>query len=272
MIRRLTLCLMLISTLLLTPHAFAQDDATVALADHPDLGQILTDAEGITLYLYTNDEQGAGTSMCNDECLANWPAFVADDPLMLPEGVDGELTQITRDDGSMQVAYNGWPLYYFAGDRTAGDVNGQGLGDVWFVIDAEVMSGGMMASPEASPMASPVSGDTSVLVTEDAELGEILTDAEGMVLYSFGNDEQGSGVSTCEDSCLANWPPFVADDPLTLPEGVPGELTQIERSDGSMQVAYNGWPLYYFVGDTAPGDTNGHNVGDVWFVVPPAEQ
>lgn len=272
MIRRRTLYLILISTLFFAPTAIAQDEATVALADHPDLGQILTDAEGMTLYLFTDDEQNSGISTCNDDCLANWPAFTAEDPLTLPDGVDGELTQITRDDGTMQVAYNGWPLYYFAGDAAPGDANGQGLGEVWYVIDSEVMSEGMMASPMASPSASPVAGDTSVLVLDDSDLGEILTDSEGMVLYTFTNDEQGSGESTCEGDCLTNWPAFVADDPLTLPEGVPGELTQIERSDGTMQVAYNGWPLYYFAGDTAPGDTNGHEVGDVWFVVTPADQ
>lgn len=272
MIRRLAFCLTLISGVIFAPGVIAQDEATVAVEEHPDLGEILTDAEGMTLYLFTDDEQGSGTSVCNDECLANWPAFTADDPPTLPEGVEGELTQITRDDGSMQVAYNGWPLYYFAGDAEPGDVNGQGLGDVWFVIDSEVMSDGMMASPIASPEASPVAGDTSVLVLDDPELGEILTDSEGMVLYLFTNDEQGSGMSACEDECLANWPAFVADDPLTLPDGVPGELTQIERSDGSMQVAYNGWPLYYFAGDMEPGDTNGQEVGDVWFVVPPADE
>lgn len=272
MMRRLALCFMLLSSLVFAPNAIAQDEATVAVAEDPELGQILTDTEGMTLYLFTNDEQGSGTSVCNDDCLANWPAFTAEDPLTLPEGVDGELTQITRDDGTMQVAYNGWPLYYFVGDTEAGDVNGQGIGDVWFVIDSEVMDADPMASPMASPSASPVAGDTSVLVHEDPELGMILTDSEGMVLYTFTNDEQGSGVSTCEDDCLANWPAFVADDPLTLPDGVPGELTQIERSDGTMQVAYNGWPLYYFAADTAPGDTNGHEVGDRWFVVTPADE
>lgn len=272
MMRRFALCLMLLSSLVFAPHVVAQDDATVAVAEHPELGQILTDAAGMTLYLFTNDEQGSGTSVCNDDCLGNWPAFTADDPLTLPEGVEGELTQISRDDGTMQVAYNGWPLYHFVGDTAAGDANGQGIGDVWFVVDSEVMSASPQASPVASPSASPVAGDTSVLVLEDPELGTILTDSEGMVLYLFTDDEQGSGVSTCEADCLAIWPVFVADDPLTLPDGVPGELTQIERSDGSMQVAYNGWPLYYFAGDMAPGETNGHEVGDVWFIVTPADE
>ena len=280
MMRRITMCFMLMFSLAFSAHAVAQDEASVAVAEDPELGQILTDIEGMTLYLFTNDEQGSGKSVCNDDCLANWPAFTADDPLTLPDGVDGELTQITRDDGTSQVAYNGWPLYYFVGDTAAGDVNGQGVGDVWYVIDSTVLSGGAeasqvtspVASPVGSPEATPVAGDASVQVLDDPELGEILTDSEGMVLYTFANDEQGSGVSTCEDECLANWPAFVADDPLTLPDGVPGELTQIERPDGTMQVAYNGWPLYYFAGDTAAGDTNGHELNDVWFVVTPADE
>lgn len=112
---------------------------------------------------------------------------------------------------------------------------------------------------------------TTVLVGSSDELGEFLTDAEGMTLYLFTNDTE-PGVSVCEGDCLAAWPAFTAEEPLTLPEGVEGELTLIERSDGSMQVAYNGIPLYYWQNDTAPGDTTGHEVGGVWFVVAPGTQ
>lgn len=110
----------------------AQADTTVAVAESPELGPYLTDAEGMTLYLFTKDEEG--TSNCTGECLARWPAFTASDPLTLPEGVDGELTQITREDGTSQVAYNGIPLYYWAEDTQPGDTTGQGVGDVWYVV------------------------------------------------------------------------------------------------------------------------------------------
>ena len=56
---------------------------------------------------------------------------------------------------------------------------------------------------------------------------------------------------------------------MDLPPGVPGELTAIERGDGSTQLAYNDIPLYFFAGDAAAGDTNGQDVGDVWYVVTP---
>ncbi len=88
-----------------------------------------------------------------------------------------------------------------------------------------------------------------------------------MTLYLFTNDSPG--MSACDEGCLENWPAFTAEEPLALPEGVPGGLTLIEREDGAEMVAYNDMPLYYFAGDEAEGDTNGDEAGDVWFVVEP---
>lgn len=110
----------------------------------------------------------------------------------------------------------------------------------------------------------------TVDVLDDPALGSYLTDAEGRTLYRFENDSEGE--STCYDQCAENWPPFTSEGPLVLPEdGVPGELTFIERDDGTQQVAYNGMPLYYFAQDDEVGDTTGHEVGGVWFVVNPSE-
>lgn len=247
----------------------AQDEETlVAVGDTDDLGSILVDAEGMTLYLFTNDSPGM--SACDEGCLENWPALTADELLPLPEDVPGELSLIEREDGSQQVAYNDMPLYYFAGDEAAGDTNGHEAGDVWFVVEPAEPGATPAASPAASPMASPAaSADTTVATSETDDLGEFLVDTEGMTLYLFTNDM--AGMSMCTDDCLENWPVFTAEEPLSLPEGVPGELTLIERDDGSQQVAYNDMPLYYFAGDEADGDTNGQEAGDVWFVVEPAE-
>ena len=84
--------------------------------------------------------------------------------------------------------------------------------------------------------------DTTVSTSEDPELGTYLTGPEGMTLYRYTADEPG--VSNCYDQCAENWPPFTAEEPLTLPEDVPGELSLIEREEGTEQVAYNGMPLY----------------------------
>ncbi|MEZ4498798.1 MAG: hypothetical protein R2839_01775 [Thermomicrobiales bacterium] len=77
-------------------------------------------------------------------------------------------------------------------------------------------------------------------------------------------------MSTCYGDCAKAWPIFTAEgDPLTLPADIEGELTLIERTDGSTQIAYNGIPLYYWQADQQPGDATGQGVGDVWFVVAP---
>jgi len=119
--------------------------ATIAVAQ-TSLGEIVVDAEGRTLYLFTRDTPGAATSVCNDDCAADWPPLLVEEgeTAAAGQGVTGELGTATRDDGTTQVTLNGWPLYYFAGDTAAGDTNGQGVNDVWFVVTpaGEAVEGG----------------------------------------------------------------------------------------------------------------------------------
>ncbi len=115
----------------------ATGDATIALAES-SLGMIIVDAEGKTLYGFTNDT--AGESTCYDQCEQNWPPLLATDPAAIGvgEGLDASLlTTVARTDGTMQVKYGDWPLYYFAADSAAGDTNGQGVGEIWFVVGAD---------------------------------------------------------------------------------------------------------------------------------------
>jgi len=111
----------------------AAEAATVVLGGNADLGDFLTDAEGNSLYLFTNDE--AGVSNCADTCAENWPPLLLEegDPTG-GEGVTGTLAVIERADGGRQVTYNDQPLYYFAADAAAGDTTGQGVNDVWFIV------------------------------------------------------------------------------------------------------------------------------------------
>ncbi len=251
----------------------AQDATSVKTMDDPELGTYFTDTDGMTLYIFLKDTPNSGESTCYDQCEQNWPIFSAEEPLTLPDGVPGELGTITRTDGTMQVTYNGWPLYYFAKDQQPGDTTGQDVGDVWYVaVPAEGDATPMAEHEEAAgtPEASPAAVTTTVSTTDNADLGTILTDASGMTLYLFEKDVPNSGESACYDQCEQNWPIFSAEEPLTLPDGVPGELGTITRTDGTMQVTYNGWPLYYFAKDQQPGDTTGQEVGDVWYVVTPA--
>jgi len=111
----------------------AQDTQAVELADSP-LGPILVDGQGRTLYRFEKDTDGAST--CYDMCATNWPALVGD--VTAGDGADGALLGTApRSDGTLQVTYAGQPLYYFAGDQAPGDVAGQGLMDVWYVVAAD---------------------------------------------------------------------------------------------------------------------------------------
>lgn len=105
---------------------------------------------------------------------------------------------------------------------------------------------------------------------DSLDVGEVLVGPDGLTLYMFDNDTQGEGASSCTGGCLDNWPALTVEGEVSAGADVTAELTTFEREDGSTQVAANGWPLYYFAGDSAPGDANGQGVGDVWWVLSPA--
>jgi len=165
---------------------------TVFVRTDPALGQILTDPKGMTLYLFTKDTT-ANESTCYDQCAENWPPFTAEEPLAMPEFVDGELTTVQRTDGTTQVAYNGIPLYYFAKDTQPGETNGQGAGDVWYVVHPG-QEFGAVASPEAGaavPMASPGADDeVNVTLTELAVIPS-QTEFKVGVEYTFNVTNSG---------------------------------------------------------------------------------
>lgn len=109
--------------------------ATVAAAS-TRLGMILVDGSGRTLYLFAKDQPNR--SACNGVCVAAWPVDHSGGTPRAGSGVKASLLgMITRGDGTTQVTYNGHPLYYYAGDGGAGQLNGQGVdnfGAKWFVV------------------------------------------------------------------------------------------------------------------------------------------
>jgi predicted lipoprotein with Yx(FWY)xxD motif len=153
----------------------------------------------------------------------------------------------------MQVTYNGYPLYYYIKDAKPGDITGQGVGNVWYVISPA----GTLLQP------------ATVKVVEDAKLGQFLADDQGRTLYMFTKDDKN--VSNCYDKCATAWPPLLsAGQPKGL-EGINASLLgTTQRTDGSMQVTYNGYPLYYYAKDEKPGDVAGQDVGKVWYVLSPS--
>lgn len=107
---------------------------------------------------------------------------------------------------------------------------------------------------------------TGVRVMQNDNLGEYLADDEGMTLYYFTNDT--AGTSNCTGDCLVNWPAFTASG-IEAPEGYEDEdFDTITREDtGEEQVTFKGYPLYYFINDTAEGDINGQGLNGAWYAV-----
>lgn len=219
--------------------------ATVYISHDDTLGNILVGPTGMTVYLFKNDQPGV--SNCYDQCATNWPPLTVESADAVVKGINlpGELATIERTDGTLQVTYNGWPLYYWKDDAARGDTLGEGVRDVWYTIPPEV-----------------------VTVSSSADLGSFLVAANGRTLYQYSEDT--AGVSNCTGDCNQTWRPLTvgASDRLAAGAGVAGELGMITLENGSMQVTYNGLPLYFNSSDRAPGDVNGASV-DEWSVVAP---
>ncbi len=105
----------------------------VKIHEKEGVGKFLTDTEGKSLYWFKKD--APGTSACAGPCVEKWPIYYRD-AVKAPEGVKAEdFGTITRGDGSKQTTFRGYPLYYWVNDKQAGDTSGQGVNNVWYVID-----------------------------------------------------------------------------------------------------------------------------------------
>jgi predicted lipoprotein with Yx(FWY)xxD motif len=134
-------------------------------------------------------------------------------------------------------------------------------------------------APTAAPTAAPATTAGSPDTTEDAgseplialaetDLGEVIVAADGLTLYMFEPD--AAGKPTCTGACAGTWPPYYVEDgsELTAGDGLdPGLLGLVAHPEGGDMLKYGDWPLYYYAGDQAPGDTNGQGVNGIWWVV-----
>ena len=109
------------------PASAAATGATVEAKSVGTIGTVLVaGSNGMTVYTFTNDTKGNGKSACSGGCAATWPALTvaAGATPSAGTGVTGTLATITRDDGALQVTYNGLPLYFFKNDKAPGDALG----------------------------------------------------------------------------------------------------------------------------------------------------
>jgi predicted lipoprotein with Yx(FWY)xxD motif len=141
---------------------------------------------------------------------------------------------------------------------------------------ATACSSAAASSPASSPSSAPAAGSSAsasttgtVITTQAGPAGAFLTAGSGRAVYLWAKD--GMNMSACSGACAAAWPPVPATGKLTATGGAKAsDLGTITRSDGTKQVTYDGHPLYYFVGDSAAGQTNGQgsdNFGAKWWLV-----
>ena len=115
-----------------TPAAAAA--STDLATAETSLGTVVVDGKGMTAYYFLKDTKDSGASACSGDCAAAWPAITTENATPTVTGVTGEVGTITGTDGKLQVTIDGRAIYTFAQDKAPGDVNGQGLNSVWYVI------------------------------------------------------------------------------------------------------------------------------------------
>jgi predicted lipoprotein with Yx(FWY)xxD motif len=268
------------------------------VAPNAQFGSILTDSNGMTLYVFTNDQ--VGNSTCYGNCATVWPPLIsADGNVDVGGQLAGELSVITRADGTMQVAFNGMPLYYYNMDKQPGDTNGQGIAGVWFVAEPNMtgfpapmqampvennatmnnastmmngsapsipfVNGTMMNGTNMPPSLYGAAPTPILQVYQSPTLGPILTDSSGMPLYIYSADQ--FSMFSCSATCATLWPPLIVTSNYTINvPGLSGNVSELMRPDGRYQVTYNGMLLYTYSNDMQPDVPLGNGLNSQWFV------
>jgi predicted lipoprotein with Yx(FWY)xxD motif len=132
------------------------------------------------------------------------------------------------------------------------------------------------STPDTAQDAATPSEAATVKVGNSDEYGSYLTDGEGRSLYMFESDTQGQGDTqatvSCNAECMARWPALQTEGEPEAGDQIDASLLGTVEHEGQTIVTYNGWPLYHFVEDTAPGDTKGQDIeefGAEWYLVTP---
>ncbi len=134
------------------------------------------------------------------------------------------------------------------------------------LILAACSSGGASTAPSSAPSSEPSAAAPAAIMLAESPLGSIIVDASGKSLYLYTPDSAGD--PTCYDDCAATWPPLLVTGDAVAGAGLDAtKITTVDRTDGTKQVKYGSWPLYYFAADAAAGETKGQGIGEKWYVV-----
>ncbi|CAI2768954.1 COG4315 family predicted lipoprotein [Flavobacterium collinsii] len=231
----------------------------ITLSTSTTLGSYLSDKDGKSLYFFATDAKGQAS--CTGGCEAVWPPFYVDN--LTAEKLSTGLTlsdfaSITTTSGKKQLTYKGWPLYYYAPNingtntpETAGQTTGDGVGGVWFIAKADY---------SIMVVRSQLLGHDGKNYKSDYTVGDGLTtyftDAKGLTLYTFKNDNfKKNNFTKADFSNNAVWPIYETDK-IVVPSILDKSKFSVITVFGKSQLAYNGWPLYYFGQDASVRGSN----------------
>ncbi|MFI6000984.1 SCO0930 family lipoprotein [Streptomyces sp. NPDC051366] len=240
----------------------------LAIAQNEQLGSVLADSAGFTLYRFDKDTAKPPKSNCDGDCAKTWPVVAAGDATAAAGMDPSVLGEVVRTDGSKQLTVGGWPVYRYSKDTKAGETNGQGVGGTWFALAPD---GKKAAKAAAAPAAPAGAGQASgaLTVAKDPKLGEHIVDGNGMTVYRFKKDTAWPMASNCTGDCVAKWPVVPPVDKANAKGIVEKGYSVLDRPDGMKQQAIDCWPVYTFTGDKKAGDINGQGVGGTWYAVSP---
>jgi len=240
------------------------DPLVIKLGTSTTLGSYLTDKDGNTLYFFSNDANGANN--CTGGCITAWPIFNVTGltQAQLGDGLTlSDFTSITSANGG-QLAYKGWPLYYYApgGVREAsGQTTGENVGGVWFVAKPDYT---IMIANEQLAGANGKSYVVSAanVYTEGTGNTKYFTDQMGRTLYIYALDMANTNNYTSTDEVKNAYWPIYETDKAVVPSALDKTLFSRITVFGKKQLTYKGWPLYYFKSDVdANGKYRGYNIG-----------
>ncbi len=199
--------------------------APISVSNNATYGKIVTDADGMTLYMYPADTREPSTSNCYDQCAQRWPPLLAsaDGKFEIKSSeLDAKMFgTTTRKDGAKQVTFNGWPLYYWFNDKKPGDTLGQGVGDIWWVMTP---TGSIITAPanptvtlnlgagrdgdQSGTVTLQARGDKTVItmnlkaaaagIQQPAHIHEGVCPAPGAVKYPLSNVVDGKATTTLD--------------------------------------------------------------------------
>ncbi len=150
---------------------------SINISYNATVGNYLVNATGFTLYLYTPDTPNSGNSTCYGSCATYWPpvSYTANSLVLPPTLSASNFNTITRTDGTKQLTYMGYPVYYYAGDKVAGSVKGQGIQKIWYVLNVPQL----IIPPKSTNNTSNTVKQTSVATTSAATTTAATTTTSG---------------------------------------------------------------------------------------------